>query len=80
MRLIDYIEVAHKLSIQPLAVLRLAKTPDFPKKTQVLGPRSGRWVEEEIDEWIENYRKKEKGNGSSRNETVSERPDGCGAG
>ena len=52
MKLLDYKEVAAKLGIHPINVWKIAKDPTFPKRTNILGPRTTRWVEEEIDEWI----------------------------
>lgn len=69
MRLIDYRALAEKLGIPAVKVYRVANQPDFPQKTNVLGPRTTRWVEEEVDEWINKHRSQEHGNDGK---TVSE--------
>ena len=61
MKLLDYRGVADKLGVSPGAVPRLVKDPSFPKRTNILGPRSSRWVEEEVDEWIIKFRSQENG-------------------
>lgn len=58
MKLINYRKLAEKLSVHPTVATRIARQEDFPKPV-VLSPRRTRWIEEEVDNWIANYRSKD---------------------
>ena len=73
MKLLDYKQVAAKLGIHPLNVWKLARTDQsFPQRTNVLGPRTTRWIDSEIDAWIINHRSSEHVGNDSESEEVSQ--------
>lgn len=65
-KLLNYREVAEKLGIDACNYWKFIKErPSFPKRVN-LGPRSVRWVDEEIDAWINNNRSDNHGSSSTK--------------
>ena len=50
-RLLTLKEVKHKTGLGSTTVYKLVKRGEFPRQVQV-GPRSVRWLQTEIDQWI----------------------------
>jgi len=50
-RLLTLKEVQHKTGLGRTTVYKMVKKGDFPPQVQI-GPRSVRWLQTEIDHWI----------------------------
>jgi predicted DNA-binding transcriptional regulator AlpA len=48
-------QIAKKLCIAESTVWKYTQQSDFPKKVQ-LSPKCSRWIEHEIDEWVQSFR------------------------
>jgi predicted DNA-binding transcriptional regulator AlpA len=69
-KLLNYKEVAEKLGIDKATFWQFIQQQEsFPKRI-LLGPRSSRWVNEEIDEWVDQNRSSNDGRSSREAEKV----------
>ena len=71
MNLLDYKEVARKLSIHPRSVYTFKdEEPTFPSPVRLSNKRV-RWVEEEVDAWIKTKKGDANDNRNDGKETFS---------
>lgn len=71
MNLLDYKEVAKKISVHPRSVYTLKdEDPTFPSPVRLSNKRV-RWVEAEIDDWIETKKGDANDHRNSGKETLS---------
>jgi predicted DNA-binding transcriptional regulator AlpA len=72
-KLLDYKQVAEKLGIDKASFWTYIQSKEsFPKRV-LIGPRSSRWVDEEVDEWLETLRSNNDGRSSREAKEVDQR-------
>ncbi len=55
-KLLKMTEIAAILGVSRTTIYRWSERSDFPKKKQI-GPNSVRWLQSEVEEWIQEFYK-----------------------
>lgn len=53
-KLLNLNELAEILGVSRSTIYRWSERPDFPKK-QKIGPNSVRWLESEVENWVQEF-------------------------